>query len=196
MTVGVGLLGPTYRIGARRRRVGGAEGGCPAAADGRWAGRTRPGAGAHRAGRGGGVGSAHDDAELEVLNAAARYRLTAGQAELDLGLGFAAAMPAGGGVVRWRSRVADGVSGGCPDPCLPGARVRAGRERGRGVRSVGAGPAEVREGIVAAAPCRGLRRARLETLVPRGSRPARCVLTDRDRVPGAGSGRSWHRTPS
>jgi len=48
---------------------------------------------------------------------------------------FAAAMPAGGR--------ADGESGGCPDPCLPGARVRAGRERGRGIRSVGAGPAEV-----------------------------------------------------
>jgi hypothetical protein len=42
------------------------------------------------------IGSAHGDAELEVLKAAARYRLTAGQAELDLGLDFAAAMPAGG----------------------------------------------------------------------------------------------------
>jgi len=42
------------------------------------------------------LGSAYDDAELEVLKAAARYRLTAGQAELDLGLDFAAAMPAGG----------------------------------------------------------------------------------------------------
>ena len=41
------------------------------------------------------IGSAHDDAELEVLKAAARYRLTAGQAGLDLGLDFAAAMPAG-----------------------------------------------------------------------------------------------------
>jgi len=43
-----------------------------------------------------------------------------------------------------------------------------------------------REGIVAAAPRRGLRRARLETLVPPGSRPARRVLTDHERVPGAG----------
>jgi hypothetical protein len=42
------------------------------------------------------IGSAHDDAELEVLKAAAQYRLTVGQAELDLGLDFAAAMPAGG----------------------------------------------------------------------------------------------------
>jgi hypothetical protein len=32
------------------------------------------------------IGSAHDDAELEVLKAAARQRLTAGQDELDLGL--------------------------------------------------------------------------------------------------------------
>jgi hypothetical protein len=33
------------------------------------------------------IGSAHDDAELEALKAAARERLAAGQAELDLGLG-------------------------------------------------------------------------------------------------------------
>ena len=33
------------------------------------------------------IGSAHDDAELEALKAAARQRLTAGQMELDLGLG-------------------------------------------------------------------------------------------------------------
>jgi hypothetical protein len=32
------------------------------------------------------IGSAHDDAELEALKAAARQRLAAGQAELDLGL--------------------------------------------------------------------------------------------------------------
>jgi len=35
------------------------------------------------------VGSAHDDAELEVLKAAARQRLAAGQGELPLGPGFA-----------------------------------------------------------------------------------------------------------
>ncbi len=35
------------------------------------------------------IGSAHDDAELEVLKAAARQRLNAGQRELDLGLGGA-----------------------------------------------------------------------------------------------------------
>jgi hypothetical protein len=33
------------------------------------------------------IGSAHDDAELEALKAAARQRLAAGQAELELGLG-------------------------------------------------------------------------------------------------------------
>jgi hypothetical protein len=32
------------------------------------------------------IGSAHDDAELELLKAAARERLAAGQGELDLGL--------------------------------------------------------------------------------------------------------------
>jgi hypothetical protein len=39
------------------------------------------------------IGSAHDDAELEALKAAARQRLAAGQAKLDLGLGGAG--PAG-----------------------------------------------------------------------------------------------------
>src|SRR5690242_8696646 len=37
-------------------------------------------------------GSAHDDAEVELLKAAARQRLAAGQGELDLGL-----QPAGAG---------------------------------------------------------------------------------------------------
>jgi Transposase DDE domain len=37
------------------------------------------------------VGSAHDDAELELLKAAARQRLAAGQGEFDLGLDTAAA---------------------------------------------------------------------------------------------------------
>jgi hypothetical protein len=32
------------------------------------------------------IGSAHDEAEVEVLKAAARQRLAAGQGELDLGL--------------------------------------------------------------------------------------------------------------
>jgi len=41
------------------------------------------------------VGSAHDDAELEVLKAAARQRLAAGQGELDLGLGAAIDTTAG-----------------------------------------------------------------------------------------------------
>ena len=66
---------------------------------------------------------------MEGLKAAAGYRLTAGQAEFDLGLDFAPPCLLAGGVVRCRSRVADGLSGARPDPCLPGARVRAGRER-------------------------------------------------------------------
>jgi hypothetical protein len=33
------------------------------------------------------IGSAHDEAELEVLKAAARQRMAAGQGELDLGVG-------------------------------------------------------------------------------------------------------------
>ena len=37
------------------------------------------------------IGSAHDDAELELLKAAARQRLAAGQGELDLGLDAGAA---------------------------------------------------------------------------------------------------------
>jgi hypothetical protein len=37
------------------------------------------------------IGSAHDDAELELLKAAARQRLAAGQGELDLGLDVGAA---------------------------------------------------------------------------------------------------------
>ena len=37
------------------------------------------------------IGSAHDDAELELLKAVARQRLAAGQGEFDLGLDTAAA---------------------------------------------------------------------------------------------------------
>ena len=40
------------------------------------------------------LGSAHDEAELEALKAAARQRIAAGQGELDLGL------PAGGGPLQ------------------------------------------------------------------------------------------------
>ena len=46
------------------------------------------------------IGSAHDDAELELLKAAARQRLAAGQGELDLGLEHRLAGRAG----RCRSR--------------------------------------------------------------------------------------------
>lgn len=43
------------------------------------------------------VGSAHDDAQLELLRAAARQRLAAGQGELDLGLDDAEGIGRGGG---------------------------------------------------------------------------------------------------
>jgi hypothetical protein len=43
------------------------------------------------------LGSAHDDAELEVLKAVARQRLAAGQGELDLGLEHAEAGTGGAG---------------------------------------------------------------------------------------------------
>src|SRR5437763_14570779 len=43
------------------------------------------------------IGSAHDDAELEVLKAVARQRLAAGQGELDLGLQPAVGGTSGGG---------------------------------------------------------------------------------------------------
>ncbi len=43
------------------------------------------------------LGSAHDDAEVEVLKAAARQRLAAGQDELDLGLGDGAQSGRSGG---------------------------------------------------------------------------------------------------
>jgi hypothetical protein len=42
------------------------------------------------------IGSAHDDAELELLRAAARQRLAAGQGELDLGLDGQAGCDSGG----------------------------------------------------------------------------------------------------
>lgn len=42
------------------------------------------------------IGSAHDDAELEVLKAVARQRLAGGQGELDLGLRPQRGEPGGG----------------------------------------------------------------------------------------------------
>ena len=49
------------------------------------------------------VGSAHDEAELEALKAAARQRLAGGQGELDLGLGAATDTTAGIAAVPSRS---------------------------------------------------------------------------------------------
>lgn len=50
------------------------------------------------------VGSAHDDAELEMLKAVARQRISAGQGALDLGLD--AAVEAGGPLPITASRMA------------------------------------------------------------------------------------------
>jgi hypothetical protein len=51
------------------------------------------------------IGSAHDDVELELLKAAARQRLAAGQGELDLGLGAAELAAVGGPLPITASRM-------------------------------------------------------------------------------------------
>jgi DDE family transposase len=51
------------------------------------------------------IGSAHDDAELELLKAAARQRLAAGQGELDLGLAPARSTGGGGALPITSSRM-------------------------------------------------------------------------------------------
>jgi hypothetical protein len=51
------------------------------------------------------IGSAHDDAELELLKAAARQRLVAGQGELDLGLAPARSTGGGGALPITSSRM-------------------------------------------------------------------------------------------
>jgi len=58
------------------------------------------------------LGSAHDNAGVELLKAAARQRLAGGQDELDLGL----QADADRGAARCRSRLADGAPVGCPGP--------------------------------------------------------------------------------
>src|SRR6516165_5222889 len=83
------------------------------------------------------IGSAHDNAELEVLKAAARQRLAAGQGELDLGLERteSATRGAGGGPMTSTRR-------GCLLDSLERAYrvLRAGgRRRRRGVSPDGAG---------------------------------------------------------
>src|SRR4051812_49499995 len=59
------------------------------------------------------LGSAHDDAGVELLKAAARQRLAAGQGELDLGL--SSTSPSGAA-----------VGGGVPGAALPRTRARVG----------------------------------------------------------------------
>jgi hypothetical protein len=65
------------------------------------------------------LGSAHDDAELEALKAAAEQRIAAGQLELDLGL-----QPAGGGPLPITSSRMGHLVG--PRPCLSGAARSSG----------------------------------------------------------------------
>jgi hypothetical protein len=82
------------------------------------------------------IGSAHDDAELELLKAAARQRLTAGQGELDLGLDAGGQ----GGRPVADHFLADGLPARCPGACLRRAGLRRGSRRQRGVPAAGAGP--------------------------------------------------------
>src|SRR4051812_25102506 len=63
------------------------------------------------------LGSAHDDAGVELLKAAARQRLAAGQGELDLGL--SSTSPSGAAVTVC-----------VPRPALPNHRARVGRPWG------------------------------------------------------------------
>jgi hypothetical protein len=70
------------------------------------------------------IGSAHDNAELELLMAAARQRLAAGQDELDLGPDAAAAGPAR----------PEGSAGGCHRPGQAGHNAFMMRTMPDGVR--------------------------------------------------------------
>ena len=117
------------------------------------------------------IGSAHDEAELEALKAAARQRLAAGQVELDLGLGGP------GPAARCRSPPRGW--GTCWTPCarrtdvLGFERRRRGR---RGIPAAGAGP-DHRAGQQAgqpAGPGGGRGRARRRTARSSGAcRPMR-----------------------
>ena len=97
------------------------------------------------------LGSAHDEAELEALKAAAQQRIAAGQLELDLGL-----EPAGGGPLPITSsrmgHLLDALERG-----LPGAGVRGRGGRGRGVPAPGAGP-DHRAGPASSTACGSWRR--------------------------------------
>jgi hypothetical protein len=85
------------------------------------------------------VGSAHDDAELEVSKAAARQRLAAGQGELDLGLASAGSNTNGDGPLPIYHLLAGGHSVRRRQPWVGSADVEDGRRRvvrlacGRGV---------------------------------------------------------------
>jgi hypothetical protein len=79
------------------------------------------------------LGSAHDEAELESLKAAAQQRIAAGQQELDLGLESAG----GGPLPITSSRMSHLVDS--LEQAYRALRVRGGGRRGRGVPAAGAG---------------------------------------------------------
>src|SRR5829696_3811634 len=71
------------------------------------------------------LGSAHDEARLELLKAVARQRLAAGQGELDLGLPGQPTPPSGSPAeadVHGAGSLASGFGVGVPDCRLPAMR--------------------------------------------------------------------------
>src|SRR4051812_49621861 len=91
------------------------------------------------------LGSAHDDAGVELLKAAARQRLAAGQGELDLGL--SSTSPSGAAVAVGVPRAAFSVTGArVGDPwgglgdAYPGVGVESAPRGGGGVPGPGVGP--------------------------------------------------------
>ena len=146
------------------------------------------------------IGSAHDDAELEVLKAAARQRLAAGQGELNLGPGFTGGGTGGplpitssrmghlldalgrGYDVLGFGRAASGdevfrASGaGADHRAGQQAGLAAGAGGGRGgagvVRHAQAAPAGLCEGVVAAQAA-----AACAAHARRWARPAWCSMT-------------------
>ena len=95
------------------------------------------------------IGSAHTDADLELLKAAARQRLAAGQGELDLRLPDS---PANHGEALPITSYAGRASAGRAGPGLRRAGVRRGDRARRGVQGVGAGQ-DHRTDQQAATPC-------------------------------------------
>src|SRR3954453_21283298 len=81
------------------------------------------------------IGSAHDDAELTALKAAAEQRITEGQQQLDLGLDFDAAAVSGGPLTIVGSRA--GHLWNALSTVYDALGLGRGGRRGRGVPGVG-----------------------------------------------------------